>query len=77
MTNTQIYVDMLYKKYNTTQFTRKELAKVLGISLSTLDTLITNKELNIRFIRLGNSQKARYIFPIIEVANFLSFQEVA
>ena len=77
MSNTELYVDLLYKKYNKTQLTRKEIAEVLEISLSSLDTLIANNSLPIRFIRIGNSQKARYIFPILEVANFLAFVDAA
>ena len=77
MTNTEIYVDFLFKKYNKTQLTRKEIAEVLEISLSSLDTLIANDTLPIRFKRIGNSQKARYIFPILEVANFLAFEQAA
>lgn len=77
MSNTELYVDLLYKKYNKTQLTRKEIAEVLEISLSSLDTLIANNSLPIRFKRIGISQKARYIFPILEVANFLAFADVA
>ncbi len=77
MTNTELYVNLLYKKYNKTQLTRKEIADVLEISLSSLDTLIANNTLPIRFKRIGNSQKARYIFPILEVANFLAFEDAA
>ena len=77
MTSIEIYVDFLFKKYNKTQLTRKEIADVLEISLSSLDTLIANNTLPIRFKRIGNSQKARYIFPILEVANFLAFEDAA
>lgn len=77
MTNAEIYVDFLFKKYNKTQLTRKEIAEVLEISLTSLDTLINNNTLPIRYRRIGNSQKARYIFPILEVANFLSFEDAA
>ncbi|MEN4046335.1 hypothetical protein [Sulfurimonas sp. NWX367] len=77
MTNTEQYMNLLYKKYNKTQLTRKEVAEVLEISLTSLDTLISNKTLPIRFKRIGSSQKARYIFPILEVANFLAFEDVA
>ncbi|WP_434658568.1 pyocin activator PrtN family protein [Sulfurimonas sp. NW9] len=77
MTNTEQYMNLLYKKYNKTQLTRKEVAEVLEISLTSLDTLITNNTLPIRYRRIGNSQKARYIFPILEVANFLAFEDAA
>ncbi|WP_418641137.1 pyocin activator PrtN family protein [Sulfurimonas sp. ST-27] len=77
MTNTEQYMNLLYKKYNKMQLTRKEVAEVLEISLTSLDTLITNNTLPIRYRRIGNSQKARYIFPILEVANFLAFEDAA
>ena len=77
MTNTEVYMNLLFKKYNKTQLTRKEIAEVLEISLTSLDTLISNNTLPIRYKRIGNSQKARYIFPILEVANFLAFEEAA
>ena len=77
MTNTEVYIDLLYKKYDKTQLTRKEVASVLEISLPTLDTLISTNNLPIRYKRIGNSQKARYIFPIVEIANFLAFEDAA
>jgi len=75
MTNTEVYIDLLYKKYDKTQLTRKEVASVLEISLPTLDALISTNNLPIQYRRIGNSQKARYIFPILEIANFLAFQD--
>ena len=75
MTNTDFYVDLLYGKYNKTQLTRKEIAEVLEIYLTSLDNLIAINSLPIRFRRIGNSQKARYIFPILEIANFLAFED--
>ena len=73
MTNVQMYQDLLFKKYNKVQLTKKELAGELEISLSSLDNLISKDDLQIRHRRLGTSQKARYVFPILEVANFLAF----
>jgi len=77
MTTVELYVDILLKKYKKTQLTRKELSEVLEISVSSLDILIQKEQLPIRYKRIGNSQKARYIFPILEIANFLAFEEVA
>ena len=77
MTNTEVYIDLLYKKYDKTQLTRKEVASVLEISLPTLDALISTNNLPIQYRRIGNSQKARYIFPILDIANFLAFQDAA
>lgn len=77
MTTVQIYIDMLFKKYNKTQLTRNEVAEVLEISLASLKILISNDTLPIRYKRIGSSQKARYVFPIVEIANFLAFQSAA
>lgn len=77
MTTVELYVDILLKKYKKTQLTRKELSEVLEISVSSLDILIQKEQLPIRYKRIGNSQKARYIFPILEIANFLAFEEAA
>jgi len=74
---TQMYVDLLYRKYGKTQLTRTELAETLEISVSSLEGLILKGDLPIRHKRIGVSQKARYVFPIIEVANFLAFADAA
>jgi hypothetical protein len=73
----QLYIDLLFRKYSKTQLTRQELADTLEISVSSLENLILKGGLPIRYKRIGISQKARYVFPIIEVANFLAFAEVA
>lgn len=77
MTATQYYINLLYKKYDKTQLTRKQLADVLEISLTSLENLMSKNQLPIRHKRIGNSQKARYIFPILEVANYLAFETAA
>ena len=71
---TRFYIEQLTKKYDKVQLTRKELSEVLGISLTSLETLINKDQLPIRYRRIGNSQKARYIFPLLEVANYLAFE---
>ena len=73
----QLYIDLLFKKYEKTQLTRKELADTLEISLASLENLIMAGTLPIRYKRIGVSQKARYVFPILEIANFLAFQDAA
>lgn len=64
-------LNLIFKKYNKLTLTRKELADELSISLSSLDNLLQNNQLPIRYLRLGESQKAKYAFPIQEVSNFL------
>lgn len=73
----QLYIDLLFKKYSKTQLTRQELADTLEISVSSLEGLILKGELPIRYKRIGVSQKARYVFPVVEVANFLAFADAA
>lgn len=74
MTTVQFYINYLTKKYNVVNLSRKELAAELGISLTTLMTVINDGQLPIRYIRLGLTQKARYLFPIVEVAHYLAFE---
>jgi len=74
---TRYYLQELQTKYKKPQLSRKQVAEVLNISLSTLENLIIRNELPIRHHRLGTSQKAKYVFPIIEVANFLAFENAA
>lgn len=71
---TKDYVQLLYTKYKKMTLTRKELASEIGISLSKLEKLIAEDMLHIKYKRLGNAQKAPYVFPLIEVASFLAFE---
>lgn len=73
----QLYIDLLFKKYGKTALNRQELAEALEISVSSVEALILKGKLPIRYKRIGESQKARYVFPIVEVANFLSFVDAA
>lgn len=73
----QLYINLLFQKYGKTQLNRQELAEALEISLSSLEGLILKGKLPIRYKRIGESQKARYVFPIVEVANFLAFADAA
>ena len=70
------YIQLLYSKYEKMNLTRKELAFELGISVSSLEKLIAEDRLPIRYKRLGSTQKARYVFPLLEVARFLSFENM-
>jgi len=67
------YDEMLFMKYNKTTLTRKELSEELSISLSTLERQINNDTFPIRHKRMGNSGKAKYVFPLKEVADYLDF----
>ena len=67
------YDEMLFNKYQKTTLTRKEVSQELSISLSTLERSINDGSLPIRFKRIGNSTKAKYVFPIKSVADYLDF----
>ncbi len=60
-------LEWLQKKYNKLGLSRRELAKELGISLSTLDRMIANKEALPKYRKVGG----RYFFPLEEIAKFL------
>ena len=65
-------LDLLMDKYNKTTLSRYETAEALGIAVSTLDLRVKRCEDAPRYKRLGNTPKARVLFPIIEVAKYLS-----
>ena len=65
-------LDLLMDKYNKTTLSRRETAEALGIAVSTLDLRVKRCEDVPRYKRLGNTPKARVLFPIIEVAKYLS-----
>lgn len=64
---------MLFMKYNKITLNRKEVAQELSISLSTLERNLQENSLPIKFKRIGNGPKARYIFPLKSVADYLDY----
>ena len=68
----KFYVDYLLKKYDKLGLNRKETAIEIGISLSQLDKLLKAGVGLPNYKRLGRSQKARIVFPINEIADFLT-----
>lgn len=67
------YDEMLFKKYNKTTLTRKEVSQELSISLSTLERNLNEDTLPIRYKRIGNGPKAKYVFPLKSVSDYLEF----
>ena len=65
----QVY---LLGKYNRSILSKKEYAGEFGISVSTVDNYIAKNEGVAKYVKLGSSKNAKVIFPIIEVAKFLS-----
>lgn len=66
-------LDILIEKYNKVTLSRAEVARELSISKSHLSDLISENLLPIPHKRIGNSQKAKYIFKITDVANYLEY----
>ena len=64
--------EYLSEKYNKAALSKKECAGEIGISVSTIDTYISKNDGMPNYIKLGSSKNARIIFPIEEVAKFLS-----
>lgn len=75
--NSNHYVDILYRKYNRLVISREELSEELYLSVSTIERLINQRNLPIGYKREGTGKKAKYIFPIQEVANYLTCCKVA
>ena len=73
MTNTFQY---LVDKHGKAALTRKTLANELTCSVSTIDRLLKDGRGLPNFIRIGTGKRARIIFPIAEVADFLENQLV-
>ncbi len=67
------YDEMLFTKYNKITLNRKEVAQELSISLSTLERNLNENTLPLKFKRIGNGPKARYIFPLKAVADYLDY----
>lgn len=62
----------LYEKYNRTVISKQEYASETGESVSTVDSKISKNEGIAGYIKLGKSKNAKIVFPISEVAAFLS-----
>jgi len=69
--NVEKYILLLKVEYGF-QLTKAQLAVVLGISCQTIDRRI-KEGMNIpNYHRSSNGKNASYIFPIVEVAEYLS-----
>ncbi len=65
-------IGYLSEKYNKAALNKKECASEIGVSVSTLDNYISRKEGMPKYIKLGSPDNGRIVFPITEVAKFLS-----
>jgi len=59
-------------KYNRPILTKKEYAEETGSSVSTVDNHIAKNDGIAEYVKLGSSKYAKIVFPVIEVAKFLS-----
>ncbi len=62
----------LYSKYKKSTLSKKELAKELGIGLSTLNKYLASGIGLPNYIKMGDSINSRVLFNIRDVAEFLS-----
>ena len=62
----------LYQKYKKSTLSKKELAKELGIGLSTLNKYLANGVGLPNFKKMGDSVNSRVLFNIHDIATFLS-----
>jgi len=65
-------VSELRGKYDKSVLGKKELAAELGIALSTLNNYMAKGYGIPRYRKIGDAKNAKVVFPIIEVAKFLS-----
>jgi hypothetical protein len=56
---------------------RKEVAYELSMSPTGLDNLLRDKKLPIRHKRLGDSQKAKYMFSLADTAKYIDYMDSA
>lgn len=71
----QLY-EYLKSKYNRITIGKKELSYELGIGLSTLDLYMSKAIGAPRYKKLGNKPNSRVIFNIVDVATFLSSEQI-
>ena len=62
----------LLNKYGKSTLTKNEVAKELGIGLTTLDKHMAEGMNLPKYLKMGNSKNSRVVFPIVEVAKYLS-----
>ena len=74
------HTDKTYKylkeKYNRTVISKREMAKELDISPSTLDLYMSKGTGVPRYKKLGNAKNSRVIFNILDIAEFLNTQYI-
>jgi transposase len=78
----KVYIDELllekfnFKYPNRETLTKKELASELGVSVSSINHYIQLGEGLPSYIKFGNSEKGRVLFPIVNVVEYLTNTEL-
>ena len=62
----------LRSRYRKSVISKKELASEIDISMSTLNNYMAKGYGTPRYKKIGNAKNAKVVFPILEVAKFLS-----
>jgi len=69
-------IDMLQKKYNVFMLTKKQLAEVMSLSLSSIDNMLANDRSKLpKFIKMGVGSRSSIRFNITDVAQFIAKEE--
>jgi len=71
----EYFLNELKSRYNNKlMISKNELSEVLNISSRTISNKMSNRTLNIKFIKLGDSMQSGVMFPIIAIAEYLTNQ---
>ena len=70
-THPTIYAS-LRETYNKAGLSKSELAKELGLGLSTVSKMMADGIGLPNYIKLGGAKNSRVLFPLVDVAEFLS-----
>jgi len=67
----QVIYDELYNTYGTS-LTKKELAQVLKVSVSSINNYIVKGEGIPEYIKVGTKKNGKVLFPLVNVVDYLS-----
>ena len=73
MDNENKIIEMLENEYKAFLLTKKQVAKIMGISLSSVDNLLSSDSNKLpEHIKMGDGSRSSIRFSVISVAKFLS-----
>ncbi|QOY53038.1 helix-turn-helix transcriptional regulator [Candidatus Sulfurimonas baltica] len=73
MDNENKIIEMLEKEYKAFLLSKKQVAKIMGISLSSVDNLLSSDSNKLpEYIKMGDGLKSSIRFSVVCVAKFLS-----